>query len=197
MKIAGIDWSMSCPAMTIVDTETNTYDFYYLHKSSSKIVNEKHIHSQIMRNDYSSVNRDIADFSIGSSIQRFIDISEWFVDKIVHQDVKQVFMEGYSLGSKGKVFSIAENTAILKKFLFDINVDTVIIPPTVIKKFATGKGNAKKEMMIDFFLESSTAPSELKKLLNEVKSTGRNIDTSPYADIVDSFWILMTGLNSF
>ncbi len=48
-----------------------------------------------------------------------------------------------------EVFLIAENTAILKYKIYQMDVPLITIPPTVIKKFYTTKGNATKEHMMD------------------------------------------------
>lgn len=60
------------------------------------------------------------------------------------------YLEGYSFGSKGQaVINIAEYGSLLRKMLIkqaniDANPEPIEIPPTVVKKFVTGKGNADK-----------------------------------------------------
>jgi len=53
-----------------------------------------------------------------------------------------------------------------------------IVPPTTLKKFATGNGNAKKEAMFD------ALPSETKQVFEEktLKSKGR-------FDVTDAYWL--------
>ena len=68
----------------------------------------------------------------------------------------KVFIEGYSFGfSKGQaVFQIAENCGILKYRLQmspTMLYDTIV--PSVVKKYASGKGNADKQLMYDSFKE--------------------------------------------
>jgi crossover junction endodeoxyribonuclease RuvC len=54
-------------------------------------------------------------------------------------------IEGYSFGSKGaSVVSLGEFGGILRMYASGIADCTVEVPPTVLKKFITGKGNAKK-----------------------------------------------------
>lgn len=195
MKYAGIDYSLSCPAMTVYDDDSNSYSFYYLYGIKSRVYDDINVHGKLLDTTSHSVSKDISDMSIHSSISRFTEIATFFLNVIRQEKVEVVFLEGYSLGSKGKVFSIAEHTAILKKTLYDNGVDTVIIPPTVIKKFATGKGNAKKEMMVDWFEKSEDVSDHIKQSL--AYTQGKIKDTSPYTDLVDSYWTLMTGLNSF
>ena len=57
-------------------------------------------------------------------------------------------IEDYSFGSKGRVFNLAENCGLLKYMLFKKGYRFFTVPPTVVKKFATGKGNANKEAMV-------------------------------------------------
>ena len=85
--------------------------------------------------------------------------------------------------------NIGENTGILKKQLKEAGFKYVTIPPTVIKKHATGKGNANKELMYETFLSESHV--DLKSQLSP-KSTKIS---NPVSDIVDSFYICKTGFH--
>lgn len=58
-----------------------------------------------------------------------------------------VFLEGYSVGSKHAHVAIYEFGAVLRQSLLS-NVQVIEVPPTVLKKFATGKGNAPKEQVM-------------------------------------------------
>ena len=93
--------------------------------------------------------------SIDTPIERFSNISTWALD-IIHKyksDTAKIYIEGYSFGSKGQaVFQIAENCGILKFRLQmspTVLYDTVV--PSVVKKYASGKGNADKQLMYDSF----------------------------------------------
>lgn len=60
-----------------------------------------------------------------------------------------VVLEGYSFGSKGAaVFNIAELGGVIRLALFRRGVPFVEIPPAVVKKLATGKGNASKDLVL-------------------------------------------------
>ena len=87
------------------------------------------------------------------------------------------------MGSRGKVFHIAENTAILKYRFHTHQLRWGALPPMSLKKFASGKGNSDKEKMYAAFLED--AKIDLKKLFN---SKGDKI-TNPISDIVDSYYL--------
>jgi crossover junction endodeoxyribonuclease RuvC len=56
-----------------------------------------------------------------------------------------VVLEGYSYASKGRaIISIAELGGVIRFALFLANIPFVAIPPSVLKKYATGHGNAPK-----------------------------------------------------
>lgn len=57
-----------------------------------------------------------------------------------------VVVEGYSFGSKGAgSIDLGEFGAILRTKLLDVARRVIEVPPAVVKKFATGVGNATKE----------------------------------------------------
>ena len=102
----------------------------------------------------------------------------------------QIFIEGYSFGSKGQgLFQIAENCGILKYRLLENDYGYNTVVPSVIKKGATGKGNADKDMMYEAFLKETKI--NLKKLLNTEKVG------NPLSDIVDSYYVKKVGFGSF
>jgi crossover junction endodeoxyribonuclease RuvC len=60
--------------------------------------------------------------------------------------VSHVVIEGYSYNSTGSVIYLGELGGILRFHLVDFP-HLVEVSPTAVKKFATGKGNAKKEIV--------------------------------------------------
>ena len=119
-------------------------------------------------------------------IQRFTQISDWALQIIKDTFNPIVFIEGYSYGSKGQaLFQIAENCGLLKYRLQEAKIPYEIIVPSVVKKGATGKGNADKEMMYEAF-EKETKMN-LKKILDTDKVG------NPLSDIVDSYFIKKIG----
>ena len=82
--------------------------------------------------------------------QRYNSISDWAVDKVLGCDY--VGLEGYAYGASGRaIFQIAENCGLLKYKLWEAGIAVDVIPPTKVKKDATGKGNADKRKMVDAF----------------------------------------------
>ena len=115
--------------------------------------------------------------------ERFDIISDIFVKEIKKFNCVDVAIEGYAMGAKGRVFHIGENTGLLKHKLWKENINFEVYAPTAIKKSASGKGNAKKEVMYESFFEQTSI--DLKSLLQYNKEK----ISSPVGDIVDSFFV--------
>ena len=177
--IVGIDYSLNSPAICIAgdNFDFNKCSFHFL---TSK---KKHI-GKFGKNIF---GYEIKDYK--TPIERFTNISTWALD-IIHKhknDTAKVFIEGYSFGSKGQaVFQIAENCGILKYRLQmspSILYDTIV--PSVVKKYASGKGNADKQLMYDSFKEHTK--QDLLKMFDMGKLN------NPVTDIIDSYYIAKVG----
>ena len=177
--IVGIDYSLNSPAICIADDnfDFNKCSFHFL---TSK---KKHI-GKFGKNIF---GYEIKDYN--TPIERFSNISTWALD-IIHKhksNTAKVFIEGYSFGSKGQaVFQIAENCGILKYRLQmspSILYDTIV--PSVVKKHASGKGNADKQLMYDSFKEHTK--QDLLKMFDMGKLN------NPVTDIIDSYYIAKVG----
>ena len=174
--IIGIDYSLTSPAVCI--NNDGEFKFYYL---TSK---KKYI-GQMAENIIGYEHQEY-----DTPIRRFTQISDWAINtfKRLNYDLKnlKVFIEGYSFGSKGQaVFQIAENCGILKYRLQQLNIQYDTVVPSVVKKGATGKGNADKDMMYESFLKETKI--DLKKIF-DVEKIG-----NPVSDIVDSYYIAKVG----
>jgi crossover junction endodeoxyribonuclease RuvC len=119
-----------------------------------------------------------------SNEQRYFNITDWVLTKLREGDI--VYIEGYSMGSTGMVFNIAENAGLLKHYLWKQNHDYHVVPPTVIKKFATGKGNANKEKLQEHFIEETGV--DIKKMLDMTEK-----QWNPSSDIIDAYYICKYG----
>lgn len=65
---------------------------------------------------------------------------------IASNDFDCVVVEGYAMGAtNSRVFDIGEWGGILKLISYEYVGRILVIPPTSMKKFVTGKGNASKE----------------------------------------------------
>lgn len=134
----------------------------------------------------------------GSDEERYYKIAHAIVDYIKSKtDEKIVFIEDYSYGSKGNTFNIGEATGALKQLLWLEGYEVYKLAPTQIKKFATGKGNANKTAMYDHFVDKTNydfnktfyGPMHIEK--------GDKKIPSPISDIVDAYFILQYGIDSF
>lgn len=120
--------------------------------------------------------------------ERYDNISNYFINILTILNIQPdvpVFIEDYSMGSKGRVFHIAENCGLMKWKLWKRGHAITCIPPTVIKKVATGKGNAKKEQMYEAFVKQTG-------ITLQTMGSGTKIG-SPVSDIVDSYFIAQYG----
>lgn len=62
--------------------------------------------------------------------------------------------EDYAFSAKGQaVFQTAELGGVLKTLCYEEGVDVLLVPPSVLKLFITGKGNANKDVMAAAVLE--------------------------------------------
>ena len=186
-KIAGIDYSLTSPAICVYKDENDGhFDF-------DKCV----VH-------YLSNNERQQQLATGSGLDNLKaePYPEWQSEEERHeklstcaynlvQGCEEVFLEGYAFATsvQAGVRSIAENTGLLKHKMWKNKITFKTYPPTVIKKFATGKGNANKELMYEAFKYELLTPNDLKEQL-----TPRAMKiTNPISDIVDSYFIAKAG----
>ena len=185
MKIIGIDYSLTCPCCCVVDGGFNGDNagldncrFYYL--TNTKKYEGLFLDGQIQGDYFDEWN---------SQQERHDNISEWVFDTVIGSTVNpMVYIEDYSFGSKGRVFNLAENTGLLKHKLYKKGIKFETLVPSVIKKLATGKGNADKEKMYDKFYED-TGVNLMEKLDQQTLA-------SPVTDIVDAYYISKYGYES-
>ena len=177
--IVGIDYSLNSPAICIAD---DNFDF---NKCSFHFLTSKKKH-------FGKFGKNIFGYEIkdyNTPIERFSNISTWVLD-IIHKhksNTAKVFIEGYSFGSKGQaVFQIAENCGILKyRLQMSPSMLYETIVPSVVKKYASGKGNADKQLMYDSFIKHTGV--DLMKMFDMNKLN------NPVTDIIDSYYIAKVG----
>ena len=98
--------------------------------------------------------------------------------KTLHSKLKQyhpteIFIEGYSFMSKGRsVFNLGELGGIFRLLLARNCGGYYEIPPTSLKKFVTGKGNAKKQILLEQTYRKWGLGSEILKDDNQVDAYG-------------------------
>ena len=188
MKI-GIDYSLSSPGVCVNTSEEEfRYEdckFYYLTntKKYQGTFKEKMAFGTSAVEYIGTQHK-----SYSSEPERYNNIANWAIDIIKSQKKDSwslehpiIQIEDYSFGSTGRVFHIAENLGLLKyKLKIECGWDYTLLAPSVIKKFATDKGNANKELMLGAFQEDTGVNLELL-LDSSVKS--------PITDIADAYFI--------
>lgn len=180
--IAGIDYSMTSPAICIYDDSKGKPD-----KSNLRFffLNDKKKYDQTF-----GIIMGMKMPLYESQMERFDMVSDWAMTIIKRFEPTHTFIEGYSMGSKGRVFHIAENGGILKHKLWTEGFEfSDNLPPTSVKKVFCGKGNAKKEEMHDAFVQDLGI--DVASLLNS------NAKDSPVSDVVDAYAMVKYGTTQF
>lgn len=184
-KIIGIDYSLTSPGICFFEGT----DFSFQNCNFAGISSKKKFADGVFWNDQIQLF-SYPPYDADNQIERFDKISEMFIGMIEKFDPDFVCIEGLSMGSKsGKILDIAENAGIMKYKLYKSGYTVYKVPPTTIKKFATGKGNSKKEAIYDCFLEE-TGQDMQKFFAPKAKKIG-----NPVSDIVDSYYIAKYGFN--
>ncbi len=78
-------------------------------------------------------------------VQRLVDIERQVAAET--QRIALVAVEGYAFGAQASREALGELGGILKRQLYVNRIPTVVVPPSSVKKFATGRGNARKDEM--------------------------------------------------
>ena len=186
-KIAGIDYSLTSPAICVYKDENGghfDFDrcvFYYLSNTEKQRQSAARCGLDNLRAEPYPEWK--------SEEERHEKLATWAYNIV--QGSEEVFLEGYAFATSAQagVRSIAENTGLLKHKMWKNKIPFKPYPPTVIKKFATGKGNSNKELMYEAFVDELLTPIDLKELLTpKAKKV-----ISPISDIVDSYFITKCG----
>lgn len=171
----GIDFSLSSPAIAAL-TSPSEYKLFFL----CKIKKAASYTGPLPL--YGALHLSYASFE-----QRIDQITDWAVDIVTAypKDSINITLEDYAYGAGGKVFHIAENTGLLKHKLYKAGYPFQVASPAIIKKAATGKGNATKMMMHDAFTKQTG--------IDLHQTLGTSTDT-PCSDIVDAYYAAALGL---
>jgi hypothetical protein len=176
MKVAiGIDYSMTCPAACAYSPEH--VQFWFAHETKWDVTLAD-VSTEKTADTKSTTRRGWyhASCFVGWLLNRF-------------PNVQHVAIEDYAYAATGRVFHIGEHTGILKHALDNNLIDYHPVPPTVVKKFATGKGNADKPKMTAAFLVAYPAAQTWIPQLFPRARNGFFPAKSPLADLADAYWI--------
>lgn len=78
--------------------------------------------------------------------RRLAEIRDAVLDFVYDSDV--VVLEGYSYASQNRAHQVGELGGVIRLSLYNARVPYVEVPPAMLKKFATGKGNADKDAVL-------------------------------------------------
>jgi hypothetical protein len=170
VKIVGIDYSMTCPAVTMMFGGGFETVCHYVSPTKK-----------------SEVKGGVTGFAwqgdrlpeYKSPEGRFHALSSWALPLCLGAD--HIFLEDYAMGAKGRVFHIGENAGVLKHKLWSNGLPFTLVSPTALKKHATGKGNADKCAMIAAFKEKTKV--DLASVMG-IENCG-----SPLSDVIDSWFL--------
>ena len=188
-KIAGIDYSLTSPAICVWKTEDDRFfdfdscDVYYL-ENTSRSGPTAHGILNLHAEPYPEWDTEE---------ERHDLLSNWAMSII--QGCTEIFIEGYAFATSAKAYvrSVAENTGLLKHKMYKVRQNYVSVPPSVNKKYATNKGNANKELMYEVFCEEPLTPTDLQQRL---KPKSKKL-SNPVTDIVDAYYIAKWGWEGF
>jgi hypothetical protein len=171
--IAGIDYSLNGPAVCVINADQ---EFSFANCSFYYLTDIKKISKTFLTNIHGESFQEY-----DGECERYDTISDWVMR--VCMGCTEIALEGYAYSAHGRVFHIAENTGVLKYKIYQESIPLTIIAPKEIKKFASGKGNADKDLMYQSFVEETSIP--LKFIITPDK---KDI-SSPVSDIVDAYYI--------
>lgn len=176
MAIAGIDYSLRGPCICIFNG--HALDNWSINRCSFYFLTTIKKHACVYNQNIFGEMFDDWDHDC----ERYESIADWAVDKVI--GCEQIALEGYAYSATGQaIFQIAENCGLLKYKLYQTGKPLEIITPSMVKKYATGKGNCNKDAMVkQFKLETGV---DLQRLI----TPDRKELSSPVTDIADSYFI--------
>lgn len=210
MKI-GIDFSIKSTAIAIRDNQNNLHLYSFPRTSVIKsIVSgyliESGVNLSVLPTEPALPKKTtIAERERSSLIDAVMQVNS-IVEKISQCNTSdnryQVGIEGFSFGSTGnRLAQISGYQWLLRYNLFSsghmVPDDFYIYAPMTVKATA-GKGNFKKENMIEAFLNSEDQSLQAHSFWQSIKTnphyfqTKKGLWEKPIDDIVDAYWVLKT-----
>lgn len=187
MIFAGVDYSYTTPAITVYDDEQGEISFlkcktFYIDKRKK---NQKEFYGgALVGLEYPK--------EYSTEIERFSMISDSFINIMKEYGVEYVVLEGYAMGANNsRVFNIAENAALLKYKMELASIPYETPAPTQIKRYITGKGSGKKNLMYEEFLEQGNPC-----IATEMGYSSEKVQ-NPVSDVVDSYFMCKYALENY
>lgn len=167
---AGIDFSMTSPSICV--GKVGEKPTFHAFKQAKK----HHSEGNIILAEYPEWK---------TPEERFYKLASWAFEIV--KDCSEINIEGYAMNGKGQVFHIGEATGLVKHLIFMHGLSHNEISPNSLKKFATGKGNAKKHDMAYAFLREDVGVDifgHFSKELDPAKDIA-----APITDMIDAYWL--------
>lgn len=207
MVIVGIDMSKNSPGVCIRRDSSLQFLSFIRGKDSGKISPKDSAHYDLMKatnsveihhyNFLQPAKMEYSDSETWKALdaQRYAD---WIVSHLP-DEIDFVGIEGFSYGSSGNSFidivgyGYAVRMNLIKKYGKD---KFSVFSPGNVKKTA-GKGNANKEAIMEFFMETQIKDLKENQFWKDLKSGKVDKAKKPVDDLVDSFYVQECTKNFF
>jgi hypothetical protein len=156
--LIGIDYSITCPCLCLFDERKS---FKFDNCFFYYLTNTKKYADKIAPNITGESFQEYV-----QDVDRFDTISEWATNLCIG----------------------AADMGLLKYKLYKHAIPVTIVEPAKVKKCATGKGNADKQVMYDTF--SKETNTNLKLMFNQKTLS------NPVTDVIDSYYVLKALIES-
>ena len=206
MIIVGIDMSKNSPGVCVRTDSSLQFLSFIRGKENGKISTKDAAHYDLMRvagveihhyNHAQPVGLEYSDSEVykAEDAQRYAD---WIVSHLP-DEADFVGIEGFSYGSSGNSFidivgyGYAIRMSLIKKYGKE---KFSVFSPGNVKKTA-GKGNANKELIMQFFMESTQKDLNDNEFWKNLNSGKIDKSRKPVDDLVDSFYVQECTKNFF
>ena len=197
MVIVGVDMSKNSPGVCIRRDSSLQFISFIRGKDNGKISASDSAHFEAMKkcgveiHSYNFSQPAKMEYS-ESEVWKANDAKRYasWITSHMPEDVDFIGIEGFSYGSKGNSFidvvgyGYAVRMAILEKYPSKFSV----FSPGNVKKTA-GKGNANKEAIMEFFVNTKIADLRENEFWKNLKLEKIDRARKPVDDLVDSFYV--------
>ena len=194
MTIVGIDMSKNSPGVCIRRDSSLQFISFFRGKDSGKIASHyKALREAGVSLHFYEHNQPKGMEYSESEVWKSMDASRfarWIVSHLP-DEVDFVGIEGFSYGSKGNSFidvvgyGYAIRMAILDKYSVD---KFSVFSPGNVKKVA-GKGNAGKDQIMEFFLDTNSEDLKGNDLWKGLKDESIDSKKKPVDDLIDGYFV--------
>ena len=150
MIYIGLDLSINSTGICIYDSESKDTKYYIIgSKFTKKTLDSSQNIITFIKYSKTDIDKQspyhIKERYKTSNIYNIVDEIKKII-KLYKPNIATI--EGVSFQSNGSIIDLAGLNYMVRKILIDNNIGTYIVPPTQNKKFATGNGQAEKDVMI-------------------------------------------------